>query len=308
MNKVIIAGGTGLVGENLTKMFVEDGYEVVILSRKGPKQISNHVSQLSWDPDRGIFPLEALAGTDVVINLAGANIAAHRWTTSYRKEILDSRLNSTRTIVDALNKYSGGNEICFINASAIGYYGYNGHPSVKHREEDAPGTDFMAKVTVAWEAELTRLNNEKIRPVILRIGIVLSSKQGALAKLALPVKFFVGALFGSGKQLISWIHIDDLCAIFRYAIQKKYFTGVYNASAPNPSSNLELTKAIGQALHRPVFLPGVPAWVLKIMVGDLTESLVGSINASCEKLANNGFTFVYSNVNQAVEDIFYNCK
>ena len=306
MNKeIFIAGGTGLVGSRLTEMLLEKGYSVTLLSRKPKTSKRPNLHILTWDPSQGVVPNE-ICNAQAVVNLAGANVSEKRWTDDFKKTILNSRVDSTRALINKLNECADSSLKCYVNASAIGYYGADRKELLK--EEASPGTDFMSVVCQAWEKEANQGNLHSARRVILRIGIVLSSREGALKEMIKPFSFYAGAPLGSGTQITPWIHLDDLCGIILYVIENQSVQGTYNAVGPNPVTNSQLTKAIGKALKKPVLLPPVPLFALRLMVGELADSVAASFPVSSARIQQAGYTFQHSNVEKAVKDLIKSGK
>ncbi len=295
--RILITGGTGLVGTRLTELLMQRGYAVAHLSRQAR---AGAVPAFSWDVEKGKLDERAMENTDAIIHLAGAGVADARWTPARKKEILDSRVESTRLLGTYLPKHK--NITAVVSASAIGYYGFN--VSEGWLAETAhPGTDFLATVTRAWEAELDQLAQPHLRIVKLRIGIVLSAKGGALAEIAKPVQWGVGAALGTGSQYMSWIHMDDLCGMFIHALENKNMHGAYNAVGPQPATNREVTKAIAAALGKPLWLPPVPGFVLRLMVGEMAAMVLGGSRVSPDKILQTGFTFQFPELRGAVQNL-----
>lgn len=299
--KVLITGGTGLVGKRLTQMLHLAGYTVTYLSRK--RQKGNKIKTYNWDIDSGNIDVESIRNADYIINLAGAGIADKNWTDARKKLIINSRTKSTSLLVDTLSKEKHSVK-ALISASAVGYYSNRGDELVT--EDSAPANDFLGKCCVLWENEVDKAEKLNIRTVKLRIGVVLSERGGALPKMAAPVKYFVGSALGSGKQWVSWIHLDDLCNMFIWAIENEEIKGTFNAVAPNPVTNLNLTKAIGNALHRTIWAPNVPSFILKIIFGEMSAVVLGSTKASASKVLNAGFKFKYSQIQPTIIDLLAN--
>ncbi|MGZ5242317.1 MAG: TIGR01777 family oxidoreductase [Bacteroidia bacterium] len=300
MKNIVIAGGSGLIGKNLAKTLLNKGYSVTILSRKEKQSSVQNLSFAVWDPENNILPERLLKEAHAIINLAGRNVGDKRWNKAFKQEIWESRIKSTQLLVDFYNMNTDTKLDVFINASATGYYGLDSDKI--HIEEDKPGNDFMAEVCVAWEKAAHQL--QKKRLVIYRFGIVLAKSGGALEELAKPIKFGAGAALGSGKQAFTWVHIADLCKMLLWAIENPKIEGVYNAVAPEIVSNQELTKEIAKKLHRPILLPNVPAFVLKLMLGEFAEALLGSIKVSADKIKSSGYKFIYPELENALEDIY----
>ncbi|MDB5263925.1 MAG: epimerase, partial [Adhaeribacter sp.] len=236
--RILITGGTGLIGSRLSEMLIDQGYEVAHLSRQTNPHA--HYKTFKWDLEQGSIDDSVLGYADYIIHLAGANVADGKWTSQRKKEILDSRLKATNLLWQCLNK-TPHHVKAFISASAIGIYGDTGDRLVT--EESNYGNDFLASVTKLWETAAWRIHELNIRTCIFRIGVVLSDKGGALPQMARPVKLLAGAPLGSGRQYLSWVHIDDLCHLFIQAIEDTRYQGVFNAVAPNPVTNKEFTQA-----------------------------------------------------------------
>lgn len=297
MEKVLITGGSGLVGSRITELLLKKGYEVAHLGRT-PKQKGKLVTY-KWDYKENYIDLKAFEGVDYMMNLAGANVGDGRWTTSRKKEIYDSRVLSTQLLFDTIKD----NNISikkFISASAVGFY----QDSEKLMTEDMPaGEGFLAKVCNDWEEKAQLFEGINIPVVIVRIGIVLSSKGGFADEMAKPIKLGFGAALGNGKQMISWIHNDDLAAIFLKAIEDKKFRGIYNGVSPEPASNAAITKEMSKILKKPLWLPNVPAFALKILFGEFSYELLVKHNISARKLVDEGFKFKYVELNNALTSV-----
>lgn len=298
MENVVISGGTGLVGKRLTEMLLDEGYQVTILSRSKTGK-EGQITYASWDPGKGEIDPEVIKNADHIINLAGANVGEKRWTESYKKVIYDSRINSTTLLVKTVNETTNPVKT-FINASASGYYGSQ---EGRLKEDAAPGQDFLAKVCIDWENEVHQLKAPNLRKVILRMGIVLRKEGGALQQLVMPIKYGIGAPLGNGEQMMPWIHIEDLCRMYLFALQETNVSGPVNAAAPNPVSNKAMTKAIAKRLKRPMFMPKVPGFALKIMVGEFADSLLANQNLAADKIRDKGFDFHYPDIDHALADL-----
>lgn len=293
--RVLITGASGLIGSKLTEMLVAEGFQVVHLGRSKKE---GTIPSFTWDVNRGVMDAEALKDVDAIIHLAGAGIADKPWTEKRKQEIRDSRTRSTRLLFDQLKK---GNHAVktFVSASAIGYYGFGGEETV-FAEDSKPGSDFLASVVKDWEAEIDPIQELNIRTVKIRIGIVLCEQGGALKEMANPVRWGVGAPLGSGRQYMSWIHIDDLCRMFVYALKHDHLQGAYNGVGPSWVSNKELTKAIARALKKPLWLPPVPNFVLKLMLGEMADLVLKGSKVTGEKIAQAGFTYHYPDLDGAL--------
>lgn len=298
MKNILITGGSGLVGKHLTQILEANNNEVAWIGR-AKKEISSH-QKYNWDVEKKTTDKGWLKVADTIIHLAGAGVADHRWTDDYKKEIYDSRIKSTQLLFNTLAKenHSVKTLVC---ASAIGIYG-NNCPEIT--DENAPAkTNFLAKVCDDWEKEALKFESLGIRVVIIRVGIVLAKDGGFVKAVAAPAKWGLGAAFGNGKMMTSWIHIDDLCGIFMKGGNDINMSGAYNAVAPNPVSNERITKAICKALHRPFFLPNVPAFMLKLALGEMASMILANQNISSKKIEKTGYKFAFSQVEEAITDV-----
>ncbi|HZR10496.1 MAG TPA: TIGR01777 family oxidoreductase, partial [Myxococcales bacterium] len=273
-------------------------HEVRVLARdpERAKRELNVAAAYRWDGAKELPPIEALAGADAVVNLAGASVAGKRWSPEYKKAILDSRVLTTRALVEAIAKAQRKPQV-LVNASAVGYYGGRGDEVLE--ESAGPGADFLADVVSRWEAEAQRAS---IRSVQVRTGIVLSAQGGALEKMLPPFKAFVGGPIGSGKQWFPWIHIADEVAAIAWCIDSD-LTGAVNLAAPGIVTMKEFAKALGRVLHRPSWAP-VPAAPLRILLGEFASALLEGQRAVPRKLLDSGFRFRFSDVDSALRDLF----
>ena len=295
--KILITGGSGMIGSRLTTLLTERGYEVAHLSRskKNPD-----TKTFLWNPSANQIESGALKDIDAIIHLAGAGIADKRWNADIKKEILLSRTQSSGLLAETLRKEPHRVQV-LVSASGISYYGVE-DPVRAFVESDPPADDFLARVTIAWEKDVDELK-DVLRTVRIRTGAVLSTKGGALVRLAQPVKFFVGAPLGSGKQCVNWIHLDDVCGIYIKAIEDSSMRVVYNAVAPLPVTNKELTLEIARVLKRPLWLPPVPGVIVKLIAGDVAEFVLKGGKVSSEKIEKAGFHFRFKTVSSAMEDL-----
>lgn len=295
---ILITGASGLIGKELTALLQTKDY---VVSHLGRKNNNKNIPSFVWDINKQHVDPKAMQSSSVVVHLAGAGVAEKRWTTERKKEILESRTLSTRLLCNSLKEgnHAVDTVVC---ASAIGFYGFHDESNALH-EDDKPGFDFLADVVKQWEKEADAIATLGIRLVKIRIGVVLSKDGGALKEMAKPVKFFVGSPLGSGEQYISWIHINDLCAIFLKAIEDNSMHGAYNAVAPNPVTNRTLTQYIATTLHRPLLLPAVPGFALKLILGEMADLVLRGSNVSAQRILNTGFTFQYTNAEEAVKNL-----
>jgi hypothetical protein len=300
METILIAGGSGLVGTNLSRKLKGKGYNVALLSRKSKP--GNNYSVYSWNPDKNEIEKEAIKSADYIINLAGAGIGDKRWTNKRRLLILESRIRTTGLLFNKVQE-SGRKPKAFITASAIGYYGAIMSEKL-FSETDAPGKDFSGEVCRQWENAADRFEENGIRTVKLRTGIVLSKKEGALSKMTVPVRFGIGSALGSGRQYLPWIHIDDLCNIYIKAIEDSKMTGAYNAVAPEHISNREFMRILSKVNGMPFFFPAIPSFVLKMLFGKMSEIILNGSRISAEKIISAGYIFEYSDIENALKNLF----
>lgn len=304
---VIITGGTGLVGTALSEHLAAAGYEVIVLTRNANKAREKTgtikgISFANWDVDKQTIDADALSKAGAIIHLAGAGVVDKPWTEAYKAEIINSRIRSSALLVKALREMPNKVEIV-VSTSAIGYYGAD-KKGLPFMETDKPVRTFLGETCRLWEESIQPVKALGKRLVINRVGIVLSSKGGALAEFKKPLQYRVGAVLGSGQQIISWIHIDDLCRLFQYGLENELVGGAYNAVAPNPVSNKALTLSLGKAKYGNAFISiPVPAFVLKLMMGDRSIEVLKSTTVSAAKIQSAGFRFLHPEINEALKTL-----
>lgn len=298
--KILITGATGLVGEALTSLLLQNGIKVNYLTTSKNKiQYQPNFQGFYWNPESGIIDENCLLGVSAIINLAGANIVK-RWTSQYKEEIIESRILSVNLLCTTL-KNNPHQVKQFISASAIGIY----PDSLKnYYTEDFKNFDdsFLSNVVVKWEEAVSQIERLHIKVCKLRIGLVLSTKGGAFPKIAKPIKYGLAASFGSGKQLQSWIHIHDLANMFLFALQKN-LSGTFNAVAPTPVTNYELTSTIAEIMDKPFIMPNIPRFAMKMVLGEMHTLLFDSQNVSSQKITQAGFVFKYKTIHTALEQL-----
>ncbi len=300
--KVLITGGTGLIGSRLAEMLIDSGYEVALLSREPAK--SSHFRSFRWDPQAGTIDEAAIPYADYIVSLAGASVADGKWTDERKRDIMTSRLGGLALLSRELAK-PGHHVQAVISASAVGIYGDAGDRVVDEETPPAlPTHDFLADVSNQWELAAAPIAALGIRTVIPRIGVVLSTAGGALPQIAKPVKLGAGAVLGSGRQYMSWIHLDDLCRLFIAMLEDPAWRGTYNAVAPYPVTNQAFTEILAEVLHRPLLLPKVPAFGLKLAMGEMSEVVLASQNVSARKVLAQGFTFEYPQLRGALQALY----
>ena len=312
MAKILISGGTGLIGSHLTNLLIERGNDVIILTREKNKATDNpKISYSFWNVKDKIIDAEVVKRADHIVHLAGAGVMDKRWTDEYKKVILDSRIKSAELIISCL-KNNDHHVKTFVSACAIGWYGKDSKPLIRNEgfiETDPPSDDFLGKTCVLWEAASTPVTELGIRLVRLRTGIVLSNNGGAFARYKAPLKFGIAPILGNGKQMVSWIHIDDLCRMYCEAIENNYLNGTYNAVAPGPLSQKDLIIELGQTMRKKFFIPVyVPALGLKLMFGNRSVEILKSVTVSNKKIKASGFTFLFPSIESAIDDLVANPK
>ena len=298
---ILITGATGLVGKALTKHLLHKGYAIHILTTQKTLLGSDKKLQyFYWNPQVNEIDTSCFDGVEAVINLAGSSIA-QRWTKSAKTSILNSRIQSLHVLSKAIKEGNFPiNQL--ISASAIGIYSDSKTNYYEEEYVSAEDSSFLRSVVRAWESATTQFQEMGIKTTILRIGIVLDAKDGALPKIMAPIEKYCGAVLASGEQWQSWIHIDDLVALFTHTLELK-LEGVYNAVAPNPVQQAELTKSIAQVLKRPVFLPKVPEFALKLLLGEMSAIVLESQRVCSKKIQNTGFKFNYHELSAALKNL-----
>ncbi len=304
MRTILITGGTGLVGKALVKRLIEINYAVIILTRKLTDATSHqNVSYALWDVKEGIIDIEALKKADAIIHLAGAGVMDKKWNDTYKKEIEESRTKSSALLIYTLKKIEHKVKV-MISASAIGWYGEDKILNHYFTENEKADGAFLGMVCKNWEHSVEAAAEIGIRVCKLRTGIVLSNDGGAYKEFKASLKFGIATILGSGKQMVSWIHIDDLCRQFIFALENENLQGSYNAVAPMPVSNKTLTLEIAKKVKGKFYIPiHVPAFVLKIMLGGRSIEILKSTTVSCDKIKAAGFTFLYPSIESAINEI-----
>jgi len=298
--KILITGGTGFVGTQLTSRLTRDGHEVTILTRslKGAKGSSPGISYLEGDPTRKGPWQESIKNHDAVINLAGASIFS-KWTEEHKKAIRESRVNTTRNIVEGIPSQSQ-KQFTLFSTSAVGYYGFCGDEELV--EDSPPGNDFLARIAKEWEGEALKAREKGARVVITRFGIVMGEKGGALSQMIPLFKKYIGGPIGSGKQWFSWVHIKDLAEAFAFLLKHPEISGPVNVCSPKPVRNKDLAKALGKALHKPSFIPA-PGFMVKLVLGEFGSVILEGQRVIPRKLLENGFVFQYPDIHKALQGI-----
>jgi uncharacterized protein len=303
--KVLITGGTGFIGSLVTRKLVKQGHEVVLLTRGNKKLPAElDIPGVSSYPyafqEDSLLPLELMQTIGGIINMAGEPIFTGRWTKEKKERIFSSRIPITRQITESIAKLKGKNPPSFVSASAVGYYGPREEEELK--ENDSPGSDFLAQLAVQWEKEALQAQEYGAKTVVLRTGIVLDKGGGALAKMLLPFNFFIGGPLGSGKQYVSWIHREDMANLYVEALLNPNMQGPINATAPHPVTMKELSQTIGKVMHRPSWLP-VPAFALKLLIGESAQVILTGQKVIPDQLRKLGYPFAFSKLEEALKEI-----
>lgn len=294
--KVLISGGSGLLGREIERELKSNGHEVLILSRKK----SAEDKYVFWDVDKQTIDYDKIRDVEAIIHLAGEGIADKRWSNERKQSIIDSRVNSTMLLEKFIKEHP--NKIKhFISASAVGYYSNRGEELMT--EESKPARDFLGETCILWERAVDNISSADIRVVKLRIGIVLTLNGGALKQMILPFYAGMGSALGDGKQWMSWIDSLDLARMFVYALENEKMEGAYNAVAPEPVRNDEFGKILSKVMSRPYWAPKVPAFIIKSIFGEMSEIILGSIRVSADKVLKTGFEFKYAKLEDSLRDI-----
>lgn len=307
MPTVLLTGGTGMIGSHLQKFLLEKGYSIIVLIRneKQRKSSDKNISYAKWNVEKEEIDKDAIAEADYIIHLAGANVAEKRWTNKRKKEIVESRTKTGALLVKSLKEIPNKVKVV-ISASAIGWYGADTNGSKQHGfKEDAPAANnFLGNTCKLWEENIEPVEQLNKRLAIFRFGIVLSKKGGALDEFKKPLKLGIAGILDDGKQIISWIYIDDLCRLLLFAIEHENISGIYNAVAPQPVTNKELALTLAKNIRGNFFIPvHVPAFALKLALGELSVEVLKSTTVSSEKIIKAGFSFLYPSINTALENL-----
>ena len=297
MSTVLLAGGSGLIGQRLSILLEKKGYDVIFLSRR--KKSDNRFFQ--WNVEKGTIDSAAIEKADYVINLAGAGIADKPWTEKRKKILIESRTQTAALLKDSFEKIKKPK--AYLSASAIGFYGDRGNEWLTENSDPQP-EDFLSECTIAWEDAAKTIAKLKIRTAIFRIGIVLSMNGGALPELIFPMKFGARVSFGNGKAFYPWVHIDDVCNMFIWALENETVNGIYNAVAPEPLMIKDLAKEIQEARGGFAFPVPAPSFALKLVMGEMADMLLNSARVSAEKILENGYKFKFPEIQPALKNIF----
>lgn len=299
--RIVITGATGLIGRKLSKEFIKEGNQVTIVSRsidKARKIITDAYNYIEWNYKKE--PANFVNGNDIIIHLMGENIMAKRWSYDHKKNVFESRVDSTHALVRAISNAEVKPSV-FIHSSAIGFYGIG---NFEADENTIKGYGFLADVVDAWEKEAEKVEKENVRRVSVRLGIVIDKNDGALKRMILPFRLFIGGPLGSGKQWFPWVSIDDVVRIFKFVIENENISGPVNAVSPGVVSMKEFANAFGNVLNRPALIR-VPEFILKLILGEAADALIYGVNVKPKKLIENRFEYNDVSIYDALKKILY---
>ena len=302
--KVLVTGATGFVGKVVVRQLLEAGDEVVVLTRNIPKAaltLGSQCKYFQWVDTNELPDAKAFEGVDGVINLMGEGIADKRWSDEQKKKIYNSRINGTQRLVEVISKLDKKPSV-FVSTSAVGIYGSRGAEDIT--EESTTADDFLGHLCKEWEKEASKVKTHVQRLVFIRVGVVLGRKGGALAKMLPPFKMGVGGPLGSGNQYMSWIHIEDLAAMYIEALKNNSMNGPYNGTAPYPATNKEFSTALGKVLKRPAFTPA-PAFAIKLAFGEMSVVLLEGQKVLPKKFKDLNFRYRYPTLEMALKETAY---
>jgi len=299
--KILVAGGTGFIGQAVTSLLGTCGHTLTVLSRN-PQPARGRLPGteiLPWD-GKSVGPWRsALDNCEAIINLAGVSIGASRWSSSFKEKVVASRVHSTTVLLEASAAARHGPKV-LVNASAVGFYGHV--PAGEVSESSPPGNDFLAETCRQWERSAMRAGEIGIRVVLMRTGFVIGRSAPAFRKMMMPYRFFAGGILGAGTQWFPWIHIDDVAAAYRFAVENEEIHGPVNVTAPNPPTSAEFSRTLGKILGRPAWLP-VPSWGLRIVLGEMSDLLLKGQRAVPQKLLAHGFSFRFPDAESALKEV-----
>jgi len=299
MSKILITGGSGLVGNAISELLLKKGHQPAWLSRESGS--FKGIKKYEWDISKNYIDENAFEGVESIIHLAGAGIADKRWTSDYKKQIIDSRVKSAELLFNHISK----NNIklkTLVGCSAIGYYGAIQSEKL-FTESDEPGTDFLAESCILWEKSYQPFINTDIRTAVIRTGVVLSNHGGAYLKMVPAFKYGFGAGLASGKQFFPWIHINDIAGIFVHALFNQNTKGIYNAVGSELTNNNDFSKQLAKSFNKPFFLPNVPKWALKLAMGEGAAMVTEGVKISNQKIKDSGYQFEFDSVEKALKDL-----
>ena len=300
MKTILITGGSGMIGRGLSELLIEKGYKVIWLSRERYK--SAEIPRYRWDYRRNEIDIEALEKADIVVHLAGSNLGEGTWVRHKKQAIVESRVLTAKLLLETYQSINKKPET-FISASAVGYYGMHTDEKI-YTEEDQPAViDFLSRTCKKWENAAFNFNDElSVRTVVIRTSFVVAKQSEAFKKLAFPIRYGLGAPLGKGDQYMSWIHLDDICGIYIKAIEDSTMSGIYNAASPDHVTNSEFMQQAAKILNRPFFIPKIPSFFLRLIMGESSGMILEGSRISSKKTTDSGYKFKYPKVAQAIKD------
>lgn len=301
MKTILITGGSGMIGRELTKQLTKKGYRVIWLSRE--RHVKGEIPRYRWDYRRGEIDEEAVEQADVIIHLAGSNLGEGKWTRGKKQKIVESRVETSKLLLETVKRKEKRLE-AFISASAVGFYSMVTQDRI-FTEEDAPAQDdFLSRTCRKWEAAAFRFEQELgVRTVALRTAFVIAEESDAFKKLMLPTRLGLGSPLGTGKQAMPWVHIGDLCRMYTMAIEDESMRGVYNTAAPEQITNAEFMRTLANEMKRPFLFPKVPSFMMRLVMGEAARMVLKGSPVSSEKIIRQGFSFHYPTAEEGIKDV-----
>ena len=298
MKTILLTGGSGMIGRKLSDLLIEKGYQVIWLSRE--RHVNGSIPRYRWNYLKNEIDREALEQADVIIHLAGSNLGEEAWTRRKKQEIVESRVQTARLLLETIRSMPKKPE-SFISASAVGYYGMQTSDRI-YSEEDLPAqNDFLSRTCKKWESAAFAFRDELcMRTVALRTAFVISKESDAFKRMSVPARFGLGAPLGSGRQYLPWIHLDDLCRIYLNTVEDSRMQGIYNAVSPQQITNAEFMKVLAKEMKRPFFIPRIPAFILRLFMGEAAGMILEGSRVSPQKIVDAGYQFLYPTAMEAI--------
>ena len=298
MKTILLTGGSGMIGRKLSDLLIEKGYQVIWLSRE--RHVNGSIPRYRWNYLKNEIDREALEQADVIIHLAGSNLGEEAWTRRKKQEIVESRVQTARLLLETIRSMPKKPE-SFISASAVGYYGMQTSDRI-YSEEDLPAqNDFLSRTCKKWESAAFAFQDELgMRTVALRTAFVISKESDAFKRMSVPARFGLGAPLGSGRQYLPWIHLDDLCRIYLNTVEDSRMQGIYNAVSPQQITNAEFMKVLAKEMKRPFFIPRIPAFILRLFMGEAAGMILEGSRVSPQKIVDAGYQFLYPTAMEAI--------
>ena len=298
MKTILLTGGSGMIGRKLSDLLIEKGYQVIWLSRE--RHVNGSIPRYRWNYLKNEIDREALEQADVIIHLAGSNLGEEAWTRRKKQEIVESRVQTARLLLETIRSMPKKPE-SFISASAVGYYGMQTSDRI-YSEEDLPAqNDFLSRTCKKWESAAFAFRDElSMRTVALRTAFVISKESDAFKRMSVPARFGLGAPLGSGRQYLPWIHLDDLCRIYLNTVEDSRMQGIYNAVSPQQITNAEFMKVLAKEMKRPFFIPRIPAFILRLFMGEVAGMILEGSRVSPQKIVDAGYQFLYPTAMEAI--------